>query len=364
MGLALIGFIEFICLIGLCVGIIWTVICFFKKKSKRKPLIVFASSICIMLIMVAISGTLYSDEMEQQAKERAIEEQLRESESIQESLDESNTNVHSETENIEETTKITETIETTQTETPIEIETVSDITVENTIGETSVKSNNEDIIDEIFYEQILTDYSDYIGKRIKTTIIVSSCVNLKDEYYITSDMDANRNTLKVYTEAENNFEPNEYLTVIGSFEKDGYEYLLSDVEIIESGENAKNNWNNELSEYLDYFKATAEHVTYDNLMRYPDSYREKRVVVAAVIEDVEPDGILFNGKIKANMDGNELLINDGREIREPRLQAGDSVTIYGFGKGLANVKVKDGSGLFAETVYEYSIPEISIRYVE
>lgn len=99
-------------------------------------------------------------------------------------------------------------------------------------------------------------------------------------------------------------------------------------------------------------------------MRYPDSFRGKMVTVEVNVEIVETDGILFDGKIKAQMEGGELLITDGREVREPRIQEGDTFTLYGFGKGLATVKVKNGSGIFADTVDEYNIPEVSLRHME
>lgn len=219
-------------------------------------------------------------------------------------------------------------------------------------------------IEDIFYEKLITNFDEYKEKEIQTTIMVVSCVNLKDEYHISSSMDTNRNSLKVYTQDENDFEYGEYVTVKGQLQKEKDTYKLQNSFVVCSGNEAKNNWNKEYEEYIKYFSQNSEEVSYDNLMRYPDSYRGKAIILSFTVTEVEPDGIIFNGKIKAEMDGQKLLINDERENREPRLQQGDTVKAYAFGKGLATVEVKEGSGIFAKTIDTYNVPEISLRYFE
>lgn len=355
MGLLLIGLGEFICLIAFTLGIIWLILNIIRKKDKKKPTITMVMSIIVLLILVGLSGAFYSEEMEQQriereakeAEERAAKESIEEEEKVSE---------EPKLEKIEEKVEV-------KTELPNKEEPLEEST-EDEIVEQPTEQESEDQSNEFFYEQFLVSPDSYLGEALETTIIVSSCVNLKSECYISSEMDANRNHLKVYTETENNFDKGEYVTVSGTFEKEGQDYVLVDGTVICSGDEAKNNWNVEFSDYLEYFKENAERVTHDDLMRYPDSYREKMIIVDVNVEIVETDGILFDGKIKAQMEGGEVLINDGREVREPRIQEGDTFTLYGFGKGLATVKVKNGSGIFADTIDEYNIPEISLRYIE
>lgn len=358
MGLFFIGLGEFACLLLLAVGIAWLILNIFRKKSKKKPIITAVSSIVVFLVLVGLSGTFYSEEMEYQRIEREAKEA--EERAIRESI--KNVEMAIEESKLVETAEETELrIKEESTEKTMESEKE---TIESETDEQTAEQEAKDQPNEIFYEQFLTNPDSYLGEKLKTTIIVSSCVNLKSGCYISSEMDANRNNLKVYTESENNFDINEYVTVSGTFKKDGQDYVFTEGTVICSGNEAKNNWNVEFSDYLEYFKANAERVSHDDLMRYPDSFRGKMVTVEVNVEIVETDGILFDGKIKAQMEGGELLITDGREVREPRIQEGDTFTLYGFGKGLATVKVKNGSGIFADTVDEYNIPEVSLRHME
>lgn len=282
---------------------------------------------------------------------------IKELEDKNKKLEEENEKLEKENEKLEkETILSTENIKETE---GVVLETYQNI---EEISIDAVQQENQ--VDSAFYELFLSNPDNYIGKEIETTIIVSSCVNMKKEYYISSEMDANRNALKVYTDTENNIDSGEYITVCGTFKKENEEYILSDGRIIQTGNSAKDNWEREFSDYISYFKENADYVSYDDLMRYPESYRYKMIAVQVKVEKVETDGVLFEGKIKAQMEGKDLLINDGREVREPRIQEGDSFMAYGFGKGLATVKVKNGSGMFSDTVNKYNIPEISLRYME
>lgn len=61
-------------------------------------------------------------------------------------------------------------------------------------------------------------------------------------------------------------------------------------------------------------------------------------------------------------------MSDDREIREPRLIAGDSITIYAKGQGLTTIKIiEKGSGLLgsdfgAKTIDEYEVVSVSMLY--
>ena len=226
------------------------------------------------------------------------------------------------------------------------------------------KLTAEEIIEEKFYENFISNFQDYDGKKVKTTILVSSCTNLKKEHYITSSFDGNDDFIEVYTKEENNYEQGDYVTVVGVLERGDYEYEMHDSEIIATGSEAENNWNNEFEEYLAYFSENSDSPSYDDLMRYPDTYKNKRIILQLKIKDVEPDGIIFDGNITAELNGQEVFVSDKRESREPRLQTGDTITAYSYGGGLATVKVKDGSGIFASTVDKYNIPQVNVRYLE
>lgn len=73
---------------------------------------------------------------------------------------------------------------------------------------------------------------------------------------------------------------------------------------------------------------------------------------------------LYDGDIEATMSGETVALYDGRTTKEPKLREGDSVTIYGYGKGTTTVKVQDVSGILPKTVDKYDIPAIDIRYID
>ena len=104
----------------------------------------------------------------------------------------------------------------------------------------------------------------------------------------------------------------------------------------------------------------AETPSYEDLMRYPDTYKSKKIVINVVITEVEPDGIIFDGDIVGEYEGQEIAFDDNRLTKEPKLLEGDAVTIYGYGKGTATMKIKQG----LKTIDEYNIPMIDIRYLE
>ncbi len=124
------------------------------------------------------------------------------------------------------------------------------------------------------------------------------------------------------------------------------------------------------SEEIQKYKDECQVVTYDDLRRYPDTYEGKKVQLKLTMQDVEPDGLIFNGKILAVISGTskEIAVYDEREVREPRFMNGDKFTVYGIANGLAKetTYVKGtglfGSDLFADKVDEKEIPCFKVIY--
>ena len=105
-------------------------------------------------------------------------------------------------------------------------------------------------------------------------------------------------------------------------------------------------------------------VSYDELRKYPDSYKDVPIKLTIYAEDVEPDGWIFPGDIIATINGEELAVYDDRIVREPRIIEGDTVTIYAVGDGLATMKVKQKGLVFNKTIDEYDVPAVKIKYTE
>lgn len=362
------GFIVALAIFCGIISIIWWLIAAIMKKNIKIPFRIGMSCVVVVIVFTIIGTVTWTktDEYQEYLKEKVAEDSEKaEQESQEEELarlqkqeiSENEEQIETESESTDEEIEAEPQFNEQENETE---ELRQESTEVNSIA--NVKSEETE---NVFYENLSLDTDKYDGRTVVTTVIVSSCVNLKKEYYITSSMDANSNNIKIYTDSENDFDSGEYITVKGIVDIGDYdEVQIKDSEIMEIGDAAKQNWEDGMENYIEEFKAVAEKPTYDDLMRYPDSYNESKVVVSITITKVEPDGMIFDGKIQATMNGEEILISDGRENREPRLQEGDMVTIYGFGKGLATVKEYDKSGIIPKVVNKYNIPEISIRYLE
>lgn len=169
----------------------------------------------------------------------------------------------------------------------------------------------------------------------------------------------------------------EYATVIGNVTNSGSYVHLENTEIEYIGNDipneyvvAKVNYDDEQIAIAiakrDQFIESAESVTYNDLRRYPDTYKDKPIKLTICFTTVDPDGLIFQGDMFANISGtsDELSIYDSREVREPRFMKGDTVTVYGTGNGLSTIKVKDGTGLFANVIDEYEIPSVKVLYTD
>lgn len=361
----LIGLGSMILCFGTPIAIVVSVIFAFKRRPLKKPL--FSILACFFGgFIIVLAGGVMSGDTETSSSESVVSEEFSDDLKAAEDAERETKKVEKEAE------KEAKRLEKEQQKAEREAEKErKKAEKERKKAEKEAKKKEaeeqaavEEIIQERFYENFISNFQDYDGKKVKTTILVSSCTNLKKKHYITSSFDGNDDFIEVYTKEENNYEQGDYVTVVGTLEQGDYEYEMHDSEIIATGSEAENNWNNEFEEYLTYFSENSDSPSYDDLMRYPDTYKNKRIILQLKIKNVEPDGIIFDGNITAELNGQEVLVSDKRENREPRLQTGDTITAYSYGGGLATVKVKDGSGIFASTVDKYNIPQVNVRYLE
>lgn len=225
---------------------------------------------------------------------------------------------------------------------------------------------------DVFDADLKENWSDYVGLYIRTTFEVGRC----EDDYIESSYE--NGYLKAYPDNYREFEYGDFVTITGYVTGEvpgGLEIM--DAHIESYGSDAEAEYSEKLSAYNERkaieaekreaeFKEEAEEVSYDDLSRYPDTYKDRRIKVTVKITDVEPDGIIFSGHYEAVINGtsNKVAVYDEREVKEPKLLDGDVAVIYGYGDGLTTVKVQDTSGLIPKTVDEYTIPGINIEYVE
>lgn len=228
---------------------------------------------------------------------------------------------------------------------------------------------------EIFATDLLNSWSDYIGKWVTVSYACDQCED--DEQSIQSTYDGEAKLyLRSYVDNYRQFEYGDYITITGLVDSQYASYIeIKNAHIDYFGDESQSVYNIgkaeyderkriEEEEYEASFKENVESPSYDDLLRYPDSYQEKQIKVKVKIVRVEPDGIIFDGDIEATMSGETVALYDGRTTKEPKLREGDSVTIYGYGKGTTTVKVQDVSGILPKTVDKYDIPAIDIRYID
>ena len=126
---------------------------------------------------------------------------------------------------------------------------------------------------------------------------------------------------------------------------------------------------------IEDFKQECVEVTYEELFRYPEKYKDTKIKINAKIDDVESKtflGFEYGKEIQATCNKEPLDINDDRYVKEPTMRGGDKVTIYGYGDGLSTVSVKErvyqGSLLlgfsYNKTVDTYDIVRVKALYVD
>ena len=122
-------------------------------------------------------------------------------------------------------------------------------------------------------------------------------------------------------------------------------------------------------------KENAQSVSYEDLLRYPESHKTKPIQIEITVTKLEAQtflGITYDTAIWATLGGEPIILYDNREIKEPALVEGDIVTIYGYGDGTTTIDTKQkeyqGSLLFGfsydKTVDSYELPCVSIEHVE
>ncbi len=186
MGLFFIGLGEFACLLLFAVGIVWLILNIFRRKSKKKPIITAVSSIVVFLVLVGLSGTFYSEEMEQQqierevkeAEERAIRESIK---NVEMAIEESKlvetaeeTELRIKEESTEKTMKSEkETIESETEEQTTEQKTESEISEDDKLMADLSEILNRDVADklcDILINQIGFVNVKYLGKNAVGTM--------------------------------------------------------------------------------------------------------------------------------------------------------------------------------------------------
>jgi len=126
---------------------------------------------------------------------------------------------------------------------------------------------------------------------------------------------------------------------------------------------------------LQNLKESAKGVSYDDLIRYPESYKTTPIKFTATVSDLDIKsflGIEYDTAIWASLNGKTVILYDNRVTKEPAVLEGDKITVYGYGDGTSTIETKQeayqGSLVFGfsydETIDSYKVPCVKIEYID
>lgn len=231
---------------------------------------------------------------------------------------------------------------------------------------------------EIYVCDLIEKWKEYKGENVSVAFEVNYAMSegrINSEYYDTRDGSSNIE-VRLQTEEEPNVNEGDYVIIEGMVSPDSrYDCEIENAVIIKKGAAAKTRFEEEKAIYdeqisiekqkfIDNLVASAEVASYDSLMRYPDSYKGKPIVMKVTILRAETDGLIFDGEIEGEYEGKSVDVSDKRDLKEPKLQKGDKVTLYGYADGLTTVNTYDKSGIIPKKVDSHYIPRIEVKYLE
>lgn len=354
--------------LGFPISAIVSIVFKIKRKSAKIPVICLIISVVLGLIFIVSGGIMYgeTDEYKQSVAEKEQSELI----NLQESSKEQEKRIKELEQELEKEKNKNEVKEKpsdenqeqekgTKSQTESKKQTQ---TKKNEITKENMDSDETKKIESIFYGEIGLNEDFYMGEEVTFSFKVDKSVDEEVEE-ITTNSNLCYGSIEVQFKEKELLEKGEYITVTGTIGEEHSATVLKDSKILFSGDKAKNQYDSEIENWKNSFYE-AELVSYDDLLRYPDTYKEKKIKVTVKVSRVEPDGIIFDGEIEAKLSGESVSLYDCRNTKEPKLREGDTITIYGYGNGVTTVKVKDTSGIIPKTVDKYDIPSINMMYID
>lgn len=234
----------------------------------------------------------------------------------------------------------------------------------------------------VFYIDFVNNISDYDGKKVEITVPVDTIYSDGDISVSTSSKISKRIRIetgkKEYCDKEDTIK---YVSVRGIAKNNSSDIEIQKTEVIYAGPDAPDSYKKSMEEYealivqgklavRDEFIRNASSVSFESLRRNPDSHNGKPLKMTIQVNKVDVDGVILNGAVWATYDGHRIIVYDNRENREPRLMAGDTITIYAEGNGLSKIKTYEkgtgflGTDLGANVVNEEEVPSVNMKYTD
>ena len=238
----------------------------------------------------------------------------------------------------------------------------------------------------VYVRDLMSNYSQYEGQRVQVYIAGLSDIRVfEDHVFVNPDLEdeiALSAYVPKYNMADyyNGSSSSGKKFIIGGvveYHSDENRVYLTDGVIMGRLTDDNTEYQNMKSAYAETvkqraiqkeneFKASAVSVSYDDLLRYPSQWEGVPIYITVQVVKIQTGIIdtIMGAPIQCVIPGTnqEIVLYDHREVKEPTIIEGDTITIYGRGDGLTVMKIKDTSGIIDKTVQTYEVPAVYIEY--
>ena len=215
-------------------------------------------------------------------------------------------------------------------------------------------------IERVLYLELALHPEDYHGRMIEITLPVDS---ISSRGKVTCSQNIKREIEAETGDGNLQGGKPQFVTVQGTVDNSyRYSITINNAIVLYAGKDAPNEYKEALSAFekaivqgkidarQEFIDSTIK-VTYKDLRKHPAKYEGVPIRLKVKITKVDADGFFFNGAITAELDDKKICIADYREIRDPRFEKGDTITIYGVGNGLTTLTTYyKGTGLFGTDI--------------
>ena len=383
---AICGFLTFISILGVFASVIWMLIQLVRRKNLKVPMIVICSFIGMIIIFSIVGATSYkttrkNENVEnQEIKEELLEQ--KEQDKLIETSSESQTNAiieESEQSSIQES-EIQSEVQSSiiQDEIPSEEESVLETIEVNKYSEELEKYSTGEYC-YIAHSDLVKYHTNLVGQKFYTIITVDELdgkvikSNLDDGYMMSTF-----NCIKDYSYDLKEQDAVSIMGVVGGYDSYGFvgkSLKFDDCMVFSVGKDAREysmdksdeyfnvfftvteevaKSNNEITE--DEFKNLCERLNYEDILRNPNSYKDKYCKLSGtVLQVIEGWFGSYTIYIK-DSNGDIWGCAYSYDENESHLLDGDKVTVYGMCDGTANTKTVLGK--------QVTMPYVEIEYID
>lgn len=222
----------------------------------------------------------------------------------------------------------------------------------------------------LYYMDLYENYEQYENQYVTISAPLSYATD--DIINVKGDINGVTGMIHIaLLEPRTDLKEGDYVTVTGRIENKALGYLyMKDANISATGQEPAKIYEQQKQEYdarvaereagiKQEFVNSCQRYGYEELMRYPDTYKDKPIVNTLVVEQVMPGGFLSSEGYRCYEVGteNEVVLIDDRETMEPKFVEGDTITVYGTYYGTEKMtRLLTGEKI--------SVPCIEFRYAD